>query len=91
MSDRKHAKDTSGWYARTRMTKEERTQIDAWYDTRITLNYKTIPVEAPGKMVLALGELAQQHGMAGPRFSEFIEGILDEYLQRQGIDWRKRA
>ena len=91
MSDRKKTTDISGWYVRPRATAEEKRRVEDWYDERVKLNYRTIPVEAPGKMILALGELAQQRGMAGPQFSEFIEGILDEYLQNQGIDWRKQV
>ena len=89
MSNKKKTTEISGWYVRSKATAEEKQRIEDWYDKRVRLNYRTIPVEAPGKMVLALGRLAQQKGMAGPQFSEFIEGILDEYLQRQGVDWRK--
>lgn len=90
MSTKKKPKEISGWYARAKTAPDERKRIEEWYDKRVKLNYRTIPVEAPGKMVLALGEIAQKKGMAGPRFSDFIEGILAEYLQRQGIDWRRQ-
>lgn len=91
MSDKKKPKEISGWYIKGRVTADERQHIEDWYNKRVTLNYRTIPVEAPGKMILALGELARQKGMDGPRFSDFIEGILDEYLQTQGINWRDRV
>ena len=42
-------------------------------------------------MVLALGNLAREKGMEGPQFSDFIEGILDEYLQSRGINWREQV
>jgi len=90
MSTKKKPQEISGWYVRAKTTPEERERIEEWYGKRVELNYRSLPVEAPGKMILALGEIAQKKGMAGPRFSDFIEGILDEYLQRQGIDWRKQ-
>ena len=89
MTDKKKAADISGWYARPRATPEERKGIEDWYEKRARLNYRTMPVEAPGKMILALGELARDRGMDGSRFNDFIEGILDEYLRQQGVDWRK--
>lgn len=89
MSNKKKTTEISGWYVSSRATAEEKQRIEDWYDKRVRLNYRTIPVEAPGKMIQALGELAQKKGMAGPKFSEFIEAILDEYLHRQAIDWRK--
>lgn len=91
MSDKEKTKEISGWYVKSEATDKERQQVEDWYDRQWKLNYKTIPVEAPGKMVLALGELARQKGMDGPRFSDFIEGILDEYLQTQGIAWREKG
>ena len=89
MSGKKKLKEISGWYVKEKATAEEEKRIEEWHDKRVKLNYKTIPIEAPGKMILALGQLAQKQGMAGPRFSDFLEGVLDEYLQRQGIDWRQ--
>lgn len=91
MKEKKKHSEISGWYVKERATAEERQQVQDWYDSRWKLNYKTIPVEAPGKMVLALGRLAHEKGMEGPRFSDFIEGILDEYLHMQGINWREQA
>jgi len=40
-------------------------------------------------MLLALGRLAREKGMEGPGFNNFIEGILDEYLESRGINWRE--
>ena len=91
MTEKKKLKEISGWYVKERATAEERQQVEDWYDSRWRLNYKTVPVEAPGKMVLALGKLAREKGMEGPRFSNFIEGILDEYLQSRGINWREQV
>jgi hypothetical protein len=91
MSDQKKPAEISGWYVRTKTTDEEKRRVEDWYEKRVRLNYRTVPIEAPGKMILALGELARQKGMDGARFGDFIEGILDEYMQRQGINWRDRV
>jgi hypothetical protein len=91
MSEKKSPKEISGWYVKTKATEAERQQIEEWYDRKVKLNYRTIAIEAPGKMVAALGVLAREKGMDGPRFGDFIEGVLDEYLENRGINWRERA
>jgi hypothetical protein len=52
------------------------------------MNYRTVPLEIPGKMLAALGKLSIERKI---EFSVFIEGILDEYLQKQGIQIDTRA
>jgi hypothetical protein len=49
------------------------------------MNYRTVPLEIPGKMMAALGKLALERELD---FSEFLEGILDDYLTRTGNAWR---
>jgi len=36
-------------------------------------------------MMLALGRIAQEKGVP---FTDFIEGILAEYLEKQGVNWK---
>ena len=84
MSDRK--KEVSGWYVRPKVTPAQREEIQAWYEKRLQLNCRSLSAEIPGKMMLELGKLAQQRGVP---FNDLIEGILGEYLERQGISWRK--
>jgi hypothetical protein len=48
-------------------------------------NYRTVPLEIPGKMMLALGKIALDQGMS---FAEFIEGILDGYLRQKKVNWK---
>ncbi|MBW2203523.1 MAG: hypothetical protein JRF52_05360, partial [Deltaproteobacteria bacterium] len=48
MTEKKKLKEISGWYVKERATAEERQQVEDWYDSRWSLNYKTVPVEAPG-------------------------------------------
>ena len=83
-------KEVSGWYAQKQMTPEERAaQMRAtaqWYDKKQRLNYRTVPLEIPGKMMLSLGKMAMERRVP---FSEFIEGILDSYLKGKKISWRK--
>ncbi len=90
MSERKTTKGVSGWYARPELTAEEkaaeREAVEKWYEQRIKLNYRSLPVEVPGRMLLELGKLAQARGGT---FNDFIEGILAEYLQKQGISWER--
>jgi len=85
-------KEVSGWYARKEQTPEESaTQMRAteqWYEERHRLNYRTVPLEIPGKMMLALGKLALDQGVS---FSEFIERILDSYLHQKKINWKSRV
>ncbi len=84
--------DVSGWYVQEKLSREEEAarlaEIDAWYEKRHTMNYRTVPLEIPGKMLAALGKLAIERKI---EFSVFIEGILDEYLQKQGIQIDTRA
>ncbi|MCL4369306.1 MAG: hypothetical protein M1380_00110 [Chloroflexi bacterium] len=86
----KKGSEISGWYGKTRVTEAERVeqmrQVEDWHQKRIDLNYRQIPVEAPGKMVLALGKMAQAKGVP---FGDFVEGILADYLERQGVDWTR--
>ena len=51
MRDKKKPKEISGWYIKSGATDEQRQQEEDWYDSRRKLNYKTIPVETPGKML----------------------------------------
>ena len=90
MSSAEKSRHVSGWYSKDKLTKEEeearRRQVDEWYEKRIALNYRQIALEAPGKMVLALGRLAQERSLP---FDQFVEGILADYLEREGIDWKQ--
>ena len=83
-------KEISGWYAQKQMTPEEmaaqRRATEQWYDRQHRLNYRTVPLEIPGKMMLSLGKMAMEKGIP---FSEFIEGILDSYLKGKKISWRE--
>jgi hypothetical protein len=83
-------KEISGWYAQKELTPEEKaTQmraVEAWYDKKHRLNYRTVPVEIPGKMMLALGRMAMERRVA---FPEFIEGILEAYLRQKKVNWEK--
>jgi hypothetical protein len=83
-------KEVSGWYAQKQMTPEEMAAqmraIEQWYDQKHRLNYRTVPLEIPGKMMLSLGKMAMERGVT---FSEFIEGILDSYLKGKKISRRK--
>ena len=91
MSEKKKAEGVSGWYPKSiaaprQLTEEEAKKVDEWFDRLIEGNYKRLSAEIPGKMILALGKIAQEKGVL---FTGFIEGILEEYLERQGIDWKK--
>ena len=83
-------KEISGWYAQKQITPEEMAAqmraTEQWYDKKQRLNYRTVPLEIPGKMMLSLGKMAMERGVT---FSEFIEGILDSYLKGKRINWRK--
>ena len=68
------------------MTAEEKKREDEWFDRLIKGNYKRLSAEIPGKMMLALGKIALKKGVP---FTDLIEGILGEYLEKQGIDWKK--
>lgn len=86
MMEKRKVKQISGWYAKGKLSPDERAartaEVNDWYEKRHKLNYRTVPVEIPGKMMAALGELALQQRVA---FSEFIEDILEDYLKNKGI------
>lgn len=89
MEKRKKRGDVSGWYVKEKLTPEENAariaDISNWYEKQHTMNYRTVPLEIPGKMLAALGKMALDQNI---QFSVFIEGILDEYLTRTGTRWR---
>jgi hypothetical protein len=89
MEKRKKRGDVSGWYVKEKLTPEENAariaDISNWYEKQHTMNYRTVPLEIPGKMLAALGKMALDRNI---QLSEFIEGILDEYLTRTGTRWR---
>ncbi len=82
-------KEISGWYVQEKLPPEEKAaQVKAvgdWYEKKHRLNYRTVPLEIPGKMMLALGKLSLEKGM---NFSDLIEEILDGYLRGKRIPWR---
>ena len=88
----KGKEEVSGWYAQKEQTPEEiAAQIQAtgqWYEKKHRLNYRTVPLEIPGKMMLALGKMAIEEGVP---FSQFIEQILDSYLRQKKTNWKSRA
>lgn len=88
MGKAKKRGEISGWYAKEKRSPEEQAariaEVNAWYEKQYTMNYRTVPLEIPGKMLAALGRMALDQKMP---FSEFIEGILDEYLKKKGISW----
>ncbi len=91
MSEKKKSEAISGWYPRSiaaprALTEDEAKRVDEWFDRLIKGNYKRLSAEIPGKMMLALGKMALEKGVP---FTDLIEGILGEYLERQGIDWKK--
>ena len=91
MSEKKKAEGVSGWYPKSiaaskQLPPDEAKKVDEWYDRLIKGNYRRLSAEIPGKMMLALGKTARDKGVP---FTDFIEGILAEYLERQGIDWKK--
>jgi hypothetical protein len=83
-------KEISGWYVQEKLTPEEKAAqmraIGDWYEKKHRLNYRTVPLEIPGKMMLALGKLALEKGM---NFSELIEEVLNGYLRANKIPWRR--
>jgi hypothetical protein len=85
-------REVSGWYAKKEQTPEEIAiqmgETARWYEEKQRLNYRTVPLEIPGKMMLALGRMALDEGVS---FSEFIEGILDSYLRQKKITWKSRS
>jgi len=86
------AKEISGWYVQKEQTPEEVAaqlrKTERWYEEKHLLNYRTVPLEIPGKMMLALGKMAQDQGVP---FSEFIEGILDSFLRQKKVRWKGRV
>jgi hypothetical protein len=84
-------KEISGWYVQKELTPDEKTAqmraVERWYEKRARLNYRTVPLEIPGKMMLALGRIAMDQGLS---FSEFIEGILEAYLRQKKVRWKSR-
>ena len=91
MSEKNKAESISGWYPKSiaaprELTEEEAKRVDEQFDRLIKGNYKRLSAEIPGKMMLALGKMALEKGVP---FTDFIEGILGEYLEKQGIDWEK--
>jgi hypothetical protein len=82
-------KEISGWYVQKELTPVEKAAqmqaVERWYEKRHRLNYRTVPLEIPGKMMLALGRIALDQGIS---FSEFIEGILDAYLRQKKVHWK---
>lgn len=90
MNAKKKTEAVSGWYSKStaqrKLTEDEAKRVDEWFDRLIKGNYKRLPAEIPGKMMLALGKIALEKGVP---FTDLIEGILREYLEKQGIDWKK--
>jgi len=85
----KKEREISGWYAQQALTPQEKAAqlqaIERWYEKKHRLNYRTVPLEIPGKMMLALGKIALDQGVS---FSEFLEGILDGYLRQKKVNWK---
>lgn len=80
---------TSGWYVKSSPAQEyaeNKDSIDGWYDRIINDAYRGVSVEAPAKMICALGKLAQERGLS---FQDLIEQILSDYLAKEGITWRE--
>jgi hypothetical protein len=82
-------KEISGWYVQKELTPDEKAAqmqaVERWYEKRSRLNYRTVPVEIPGKMMLALGRIAMDRGVS---FSEFVEEILEDYLLQKKVRWK---
>jgi predicted DNA-binding ribbon-helix-helix protein len=82
MDQKPKGKEISGWYAHEEMTEAEKIsqmrEVERWYEKRHRLNYRTVPVEMPGKMMLTLGRMAAEQQIS---FSQFIEKILEGYLR----------
>jgi len=88
MKEKRKGRDISGWYGKEEADEQERrkqaAEIEAWYEKKLALNYRTVSVEVPGKMLEALGRLAAE---SKKEFSDFIESILAEYLEGKGVRW----
>jgi hypothetical protein len=91
MENKAVKKEISGWYVQEELTAAEKAAqmqaIERWYEKRHRLNYRTVPLEIPGKMMLALGKMAMNQGVT---FSEFIEGILNAYLRQKKVRRKSR-
>jgi len=91
MEGKTREKEISGWYVQKEMTPEEeaaqRRKVERWYAKRHRLNYRTVPLEIPGKMMLVLGKMAMDRGVP---FSEFIESILEAYLRQKKANWKSK-
>ena len=89
MAQAKTKEPVSGWYAKETLSQEEReakmAAINAWYEKRHTMNYRTVPLELPGKMLAAIGKMSMDQDV---QISDFIESILEDYLQNKGVKWR---
>ncbi len=85
-------KEVSGWYAREELSPAEketkRQALEKWYEKKHRLNYRSVPLEIPGKMMLALGKMAMDKGVS---FSEFIEEILEGYLRQKKVAWKSKV
>ena len=89
MAETKTKEKVSGWYAKETLSQEEReakmAAINAWYEKRHTMNYRSVPLELPGKMLAAIGKMSMDQKI---QLSDFIEEIIEDYLQKQGVQWR---
>ncbi len=89
MAQAKTKEKVSGWYAKETLSQEEReakmAAIEEWYEKRHTMNYRTVPLELPGKMLAAIGKMSMDQDI---QISDFIESILEDYLQNKGVKWR---
>ncbi len=89
MAQAKTKEKVSGWYAKETLSQEEReakmAAIEAWYEKRHTMNYRTVPLKLPGKMLAAIGKMSMDQDV---QISDFIESILEDYLQSKGVEWR---
>lgn len=85
---KKRREDISGWYVKEKQAPQHHAarmaHIDRWHEKAHTLNYRTVPLEIPGKMLAALGKLALEEKV---QFSEFVERIIGDYLTQKGISW----
>ena len=91
MERKEKEKEISGWYTQKQRSPEEMAAetraTEKWHEKKHILNYRSVPLEIPGKMMLALGKMALGKGMD---FSQFIEEILDGYLRQKRINWKAR-
>ena len=89
MAQAKTKEKVSGWYAKETLSQEEReakmAAVNSWYEKRHTMNYRTVPLELPGKMLAAIGKMSMDQDI---QLSDFIESILEDYLQSKGVEWR---